>query len=873
MRAEQWSGEHRPWHALAASDVVDALVTNVVLGLTGDEAWRRLDQVGANRLPEEPSPSWLSRLASQFAQLLVVLLVAAAVVSAAIGDRIDAIAIGAIVAINGLLGFAQEYRAERALNSLRALSTPRARVLRDGREIQIDAVAVVPGDVLLIVAGEAVPADARLVQEAGLLTDEALLTGESTPVAKSMVPVDADIDLADRSSMVWQGTLAIAGRASGIVIATGANTEMGKIAASVSRQRRPATPVERRLERLGRMLVGVALLLSTIVLATSLLRGLGFEEGFFTAVSLSVAAVPEGLPAATTIVLALAVQRMAARNALMRRLSAVETLGSVTVICADKTGTLTENSMRIEELWLDGRTYPTHATGDVDEGLLTRLLTVTASCNDARLATDGTMHGDPTEVVLLQLADSLMPNLCQALKEVPRVREIPFDAVRRRMTVEIRTEGPNRVLMKGAPETVLPCTDTLARSGENVPLDEIARDKILADAEAMANRGLRVLAFADGAVSTMPDERGLTFVGLVAMADPLRAEARPAIARAIDAGIRVVMITGDHAMTARAVARQAGLHATHVVTGRDLVGHSESELAQIAAGADVFARVTSEHKLSIVQALRAKGEIVAMTGDGVNDAPALRAADIGIAMGVGGTDAARDAADLVLADNKFSTIVVAVEEGRTVFANLRSLIHFLLTCNLAEVVVVFALLVVIGASPLLPIQILFVNLLTDSLPALALGVEPAEPEFMRWRPRRSAAIFGRGSAAALLGIGGLIALATFAAYAWGQTSGDDALASRLTFATLVGSQLSASFTFRSELRSIFQLPRNLWLLFAVAGSSVALVAVFYVPVLQDAFETAPLALSEWGIIASLSLVPLIVIEAIKLSGLARRWTA
>jgi Ca2+-transporting ATPase len=857
------------WHALPVPDVVRALDTSLTMGLGSAEAQRRLGEAGPNRLPEDPSPSWVRRLASQFTQLLIALLVAAAVVAAVIGDRLDAIAIGAIVVVNGILGFVQEYRAERALGSLRAMSTPRARVLRDGQEAEVEAAAVVPGDVLLIAAGDSVAADARVFEAAGLRTDEALLTGESTPVDKGAAPVEAGDDLADRSSMIYQGTLAVAGRASGIVVTTGSDTEMGRIAASVSIQRRPATPLQRRLEQLGRVLAGGALALSLVVLATSLIRGLGFEDGFFTAVSLSVAAVPEGLPAATTIVLALAVQRMAARNALVRRLLAVETLGSVSVICADKTGTLTENSMRVEEVWLDGRIHSTGATASVDPRLQTRLLMVAALCNDAHTAADGTMRGDPTEVALLELANLLMPALRSGWQEVSRVREIPFDTARRSMTVEVALDGARHTLTKGAPETLVPRASMLA-AVHDVPLDDGARSNILRDAEAMARRGLRVLALAEGTPSTLPDGRDLTLVGLIGMADPLRPEAAPAIARARGAGIRVVMITGDHAMTAGAIALHVGLPATQVVTGRELEGRAGSDVARIVGDADVFARVTSDHKLGIVRALRANGEIVAMTGDGVNDAPALRAADIGIAMGVGGTDVARDASDLVLADNNFNTIVAAVEEGRTVFENLRSLIHFLLTCNLAEVVVVFALLVAVGATPLLPIQILFVNLLTDSLPALALGVERSEPEFMRARPRRSTAIFGRDSAVALFGIGALIALPTFAAYAWGQASGDDALASRMTFATLVGSQLSASFAFRSELRSVFQLPRNPWLLFAVAGSALALVTVFYVPVLQDAFDTAPLSAREWAVAGALSLVPFVVVEAAKLAGLARR---
>jgi Ca2+-transporting ATPase len=861
--------EPRPWHALSVFDVVDALGADTSRGLTTDEANRRLDQFGPNGLPEERAPSWHVRLAGQFTQLLVVLLIAAAVVSAAIGDRLDAVVIGAIVVINGMIGFIQEARAERALDSLRAMGTPLATVLRDASVSRIDAMNLVPGDVLVVSAGETVAADARLFEEAALRTDEALLTGESTPVEKSVAPVDAGADLGDRSSVVYQGTLTVAGRARGVVVATGVNTEMGQIALSVARQRRPSTPLQQRLERLGRVLVGAALLLSVAVLATSLLRGLGFETGFFTAVSLSVAAVPEGLPAATTIVLALGVQRMAARNALMRSLPAVETLGSVTVICVDKTGTLTENSMRVEELWLDGTIHAIDGAAGADRDLLARLLTISVLCNDAEIAESAT-RGDPTEVALVQLADLLQPHLRTALKDVPRVRELAFDAARRRMTVEIDAQGLRPVLMKGAPEAVLPRTTMLAQSGRTTPLDESMRNRILSDAEDMAERGLRVLALADGQASSMPDERGLTLIGLVGMADPLRAEARPAIARAIGAGIRVIMITGDHAMTARAIAREAGLGDAHVVTGRDLADRSGPELSQLVRRADVFARVTSEHKLSIVQALRARGDIVAMTGDGVNDAPALRAADIGVAMGVGGTDVARDASDLVLADNNFNTIVAAVEEGRTVFANIRSLLHFLLTCNLAEVVVVFGLLVTVGATPLLPLQILFVNLLTDSLPALALGVDPSEPEFMRARPGRSTTIFGWDSVAALFGIGALIALATLSAYAWGQATGDDARASRLTFATLVGSQLAASFAFRSELRPVVQLPRNRWLLLAVAGSALALVAVFHLPVLQDAFETAALSPADWGAVAGLSLVPFVVVELAKLSGITRR---
>jgi Ca2+-transporting ATPase len=868
VRNDLLASQHRAWFVEEAAAVAAQLEADLGAGLSGTVARQRLTVAGPNRLPEAPSPSWPSRLLSQFGQLLILLLVAAAVVSLALGDWVDAIAIAAIVLLNGLLGFYQEYRAEQALRALEAMGARRASVLRDGHETTIEAEDVVPGDLLLLAAGDTVAADARLIEGPGLRADEALLTGESTPVDKRTDAVSPQADLAERTSMVHQGTLIVAGRGKAVVTATGGKTEMGMIAASVSAQRRPATPLQQRLDALGRVLVGAAVALSAVVLITSLIRGLGFEEGFFTAVSLAVAAVPEGLPAATTIVLALAVQRMAARDALVRRLLAVETLGSVTVICADKTGTLTQNSMRVEEIWVNGSALRVPNAERIGKNLIERLLTIAVLCNDADRGADG-VRGDPTEVALLELADSVSPELRMAPRS-SRLAEVPFDTNRRRMTVVIEIGGAARLLTKGAPEAILTRSTRLAKPDGDVAIDEVTREKVLADADAMAERGLRVLALADGAQSSFPEERDLTLVGLVGMADPLRPEARAAVATALAAGIRVVMITGDHALTAKAIGSDVGLPSTRIVTGRELTARSEADLAHLAQDTNVFARVTSEHKLQIVRALRSHGEIVAMTGDGVNDAPALRAADIGIAMGEGGTDVARAASDLILADNNFDTIVAAIEEGRTVFANLRGLIHFLLTCNLAEVLVVFGLLVAVGATPLIPVQILFVNLLTDSLPALALGVEPAEPQFMRSGPRQSRSIFGRDSLAALLGIGSLIAAVTLAAYAWGQSAGEDELASSMTFATLVGSQLAASLAFRSQTQSVLGLAPNYWLYRAILASATALFAVFYVPLLRDAFETAPLSICEWGVVAGLSLVPFVVVEGAKVTGFARR---
>jgi Ca2+-transporting ATPase len=860
------------WHSLPAADVADFLGTSTQSGLTADEAQRRLRQTGENRLPEARGPSWLRRLSQQFTQPLVVLLIVAAAVSALIGDQLDAVAIAGIIVLNAVFGFAQEFRAERALSSLRAITTPHARVLRDGHEVQVEASAVVPGDLLLLEAGDGVAADARIVEEASLRMDESVLTGESTPVEKNADIVAADSELADRTSMVYQGTLVLGGRGLGVVVATAADAQMGKIAAAISGQRTPPTPLQRRLESLSHALVVGALFLSGAIVLVSAIRGLGFQEGFLTAVSLSVAAIPEGLPAATTIVLAIAVQRMATRRALARRLLAVETLGSVTVICADKTGTLTQNAMRVQELWLAGASYALRDLGNANRTAIERLLTAAVLCNDARLTADGGRDGDPTEVALLEVAHSIMPSVLSLRESVERLSEIPFETVTRSMSVTVSRQGSLMTYTKGAPEAIIPRTTMCVEDGRERRVEEVDRINVLAAAEAMAQHGLRVLALAEGRGDESEVEKHLTFTGLVGIADPLRAEARPAIARAVAAGVRVIMITGDHAMTARAIAREAGLKGNDIVTGRDLAVIARSELADLASRADVFARVTSEHKLAIVHALQERGECVAMTGDGVNDAPALRAADIGVAMGLGGTDVARDASDLVLTDNNVNTIVDAIEEGRTVFANLRSLVHFLLTCNLAEVAVVFGMLIIIGVTPLIPIQILFVNLLTDSLPALALGVDPTESQFMRTPPRRSRAIFDRDSLPALVGISALITGATFAAYAYGRASSGEVLASQLTFATLVGGQLAASFAFRSEVRSILHLPRNLWLIAAVIASALLLVAVFHVPVFHNTFDTAGLGADEWAVVGVLSLLPLIVTETLKLSGLARRLT-
>jgi Ca2+-transporting ATPase len=854
------------WHALPPDEVARLLEADASTGLTAAEAAERLARWGANRLPEAAGQSWLARLAEQFTQFLVVVLLAAAALSFALGERLDGGAILAIVVLNGALGFLQEYRAERALQALRSLTAPAATVVRDGSPVRIRAEDVVPGDLLRLEDGDVVPADARVADAAALRVNEALLTGESLPVDKVTATDDPGAELAERRCMLYQGTLVVRGRGMAIVVATGSRTEMGRIAAAVGRRAPPRTPLQRRLAAMGRWLVYGTGALCAAVFAIGVARGLAADDMFLTSASLAVAAIPEGLPAATTIVLALGVQRMARRNVIVRRLAAVETLGSVTVVCADKTGTLTQNRMEVQELWLDGSFVPAQETASRIEhdATLRQALIAAVLCNDASFGADGTTVGDPTEVALVALAAraGLSPEELRARS--PREQELPFDPARARMTVICRTDGRRIAYTKGAPEVVLPLCAA-----------EPPGERALEAAAEMAARGMRVLALAQREVrdSDSPEtaERELTLLALAGMADPLRPEARPSVHAAIAAGVHPVMLTGDHPVTARAIAAGLALPADRVVLGRDVEELMDDELRRAAAEAEVFARVSSEHKLRIVQAYQQTGHIVAMTGDGANDAPALRAADIGIAMGAGGTDVAREASDMVLTDDNFRSIVAAIEEGRTVYDNIRKFVHYLLTCNLAEVVVVFLVLATAGETALIPLQILFVNLLTDGLPALALGAEAAERDVMTRPPRPpQASILGPSSLVPLLGIGALVAGPTLAAYAWGHAEQGQDLARELAFATLVGTQLAASFQFRSPTVPLLRMRPNAWLLGAVAACFAMMIAVCYLPFLQPAFRTEGLTALQWLGVIGLSLTPLAVVEAAKLSGLAGR---
>ena len=839
------------FHSVPASAVAEKLNVDPSIGLTATEAARRLVQAGPNLLPVARAPGIAQLILHQFRSVLIYVLLAAAGLSLLLGDLLEFFAILLIALLNAGLGFAQEFRAEQALRALQDLSAPSATLLRDARSVRLPAADIVPGDILLLEAGDIVPADARVLEAASLAASEALLTGESLPVDKTPEPIDAATVLADRSSMVYQGTTVARGHGKALAVTTGRQTEMGRIATLVVSQPRQETRLQQELSDVGRYLAVAAALAGVIVFLVGVMREIAITEMLLIGASLAVAAIPEGLPAAATLVLALGVQRLAARHVIVRRLASVETLGSVTTIFTDKTGTLTLNQMTVEEAWTAA-----------DE---TSLLRVAVLCNNASLGDGDDKHtGDPTEIALLRYAE--MKGFDHTQKgRYRRELEVPFDASRARMTVVVRDveNGERLALVKGAPEVIVPrCARIRA-----TPASEASREGAMMTATGMAEKSLRVLALAERRVTDGLTEEGLErdldLLGFVGMGDPLRPEAQQAVRQAREAGIKVVMLTGDLPATAQSIGGALGLSGG-VISGREVDSLSPDGLRAKMAEATIFARVTSDHKLDIVRAARAAGGVIAMTGDGVNDAPALRAADIGIAMGLGGTDVAREASDIVLTDDNFSSIVAAVEDGRTIHANISRFVHFLLACNAAEAMVVFAALAVAGEAVFTPLQLLFVNLVTDGLPALALGVEPSAPGIMRQLPRDpSTGLLSRRSLPIVLSRGLLIGLSTLLAFAIGKTWEGHELGVSLAFATLVGSQLAISIGFRSETQPLTRLKANPWHAAAVTLSALVVLGVFQVQVLREAFDIASLSLSQWAMAVALSLIPLAVTEGVK----------
>ncbi len=876
-------------------ELLAALGTDQTLGLFDTEAGLRRGRCGLNELAEPPpEPRW-RRFLGQLTELVVVILLAAAAISAAAGEWADAAAVLAIVVANAVIGFLQEEQAARALAALRRMSAPQARVVRGGVLRTVPARKLVPGDLIELEAGDNVPADARLLAAFGLRVQQAALTGESAPEDKDTGAVpDPDTPVADRRNMVYLGTVIAAGKARAVVTATGMATELGRIAGLLRETRPGPTPLQRRLSGLGRVIIAGCLAVIGLVFALELLRGGRLLESLLLSVSLAVAAVPEGLPAVVTLALALGVQRMARRNALVRKLPSVETLGSVTVICSDKTGTLTRNEMTVREILAGGRHYGVTGAGytrnrrfldseaavesrsDAD---LTRLLSIGARCNNAaaRPRGDGSgdweVIGDPTEGALLVAA--LKAGVDQGGSGERLLAEIPFDSERKLMSVVVRLPSDEvRLDTKGAPEVVLARCTAEWRGGRAEPLTPARREELAQEAAAMAGRALRVLALADRAVldttAGVYVESGLVFAGLAGMMDPPREEAREAVRKCHAAGIRPVMITGDHPTTALAVARELGIAGAGdgAVTGRELDALSDAELVARVDQIAVYARVAAEHKLRVVRAWKARGAVVAMTGDGVNDAPAVRAADIGIAMGASGADVTREAAAMVLADDNFASIVAAVEEGRGIDDNIQKFLHYLLAGNTGLVLFVIAAAFFGWPFPLGTVQILWINLVTNGLPALALGAEPPEPGLMRRRPRPPGApVITARRWLAILAHGVLVAAVTALGFVLVYQGRPEHLPRARTFAFCLVSYgfLFYAFSCRSQRYTMPQLGlfTNPHLCSAVAVSALLQLGVVTLPFARPVFESAQHFGWEWALLALLALIPASLVEAAK----------
>jgi Ca2+-transporting ATPase len=884
---------HRRWHALHAEEALAAVGSNAQAGLSRDEASERLRRFGPNALPEPRRRSLASIFLGQFRSPLIYLLLAAAGLALALGHTNDAAVIAAVVLLNASIGFFHEGRAERSLEALRKLAAHRARVLRDGREEIVDASELVPGDVLVLEAGDAVAADARLLDGAALQIAEAALTGESAPVAKELLPLAPDTPLADRRNMVFAGTHVAAGRGRALVVGTGLATEIGHIASLTEVASQPETPLERRIAGFGRAVIAAASVMFVLVVGVGHARGIPFAEILMVAVSQLVGMVPEGLPVAMTIALAVGVQRMARRNAVVRRLAAVETLGSTTVVCTDKTGTLTRNEMTATALWLpDGPELAVSGVGYEPAGrigagvrapdasadaALRELLEAAVLCNDAQLRGPGAAGegwqpiGDPTEAALLALGikGGLLPDELRGRR--PRRAEIPFDPAAKMMATQHEADGASHVIVKGAPEVVL----DLCAAGD------AARERAREAAEAMAARALRVLAFArietaaiDGRTGFDAFRRRARLLGLVGQIDPPRPEVRDAVARCRDAGVRPVMVTGDHRATGRAIALELGIAGPGdaAVDGRELEAMSDAELVERVASIAVFARVHPAQKLRIVAAHRSRGEVVAMTGDGVNDAPALVEADVGVAMGRSGTEVAKEAAEIVIGDDNFATIVAAVEEGRVVHRNVKKAILYLISTSLAHVVVLFVALLLGYPPPLAAVQILWINLVTEGTVTVNLVMEPAEGDEMRSAPTPARErLLSPELLRRMAFMTPAIAASTLGWFTWRLSQGVPfPQVQTETFTVLAVCQWFNVLNCRSEQHSAFDrgLLRNRWLIGALVASNLLHAAVVFLPPLNRVFHTVPIDLTEVFAIGAVASLVLWVEEARKL--VARR---
>ncbi len=900
---------HEPtWHERSADDTVRALNSDIDSGLAHAEVARRLARHGPNQLGRRKRRSLLLLLGHQFKSLIVWLLLVAGGLALLLGETVEAIAILVVIVINAVIGFATEWRARVALESLRDQTVVLARVLRDGEEHQIAATDLVPGDIVLLAAGDRVPADGRVVEHARLQVDESALTGESLPIEKTEAITPSEAPLGDRTSMVHMGTAVTDGRATIVVTATGAETQMGRIGTLIEGVDTHGTPLEAKLAELSRALVFIVLALCAVVILFGWLRGNELLYMVEVGVSLAIAAVPEGLLAVTTMTLAVGMQRMAKMNALVRRLPAVESLGSTTVICSDKTGTLTRNEMTVGTFVVGGRRFEVTGAGYAPQGefldgdstlqpdlrdddALALALRIGALCNDAKLDRSGestTVLGDPTEAALIVAAEKADWDLGQLADDFPRTAELPFSSDSKLMvTVHDTPDGRPVAYVKGAPGALLDLSSSAVAVDGEEPMTDEARDRQLDMNSELAAEALRVLALAWRVLP--PDHveedltRELTFVGLVGMRDALRDEVEDTIKTCHAAGIRTVMITGDQEVTAAAVANQLGMdvdaqgNQLQTVHARDLVDLADDAWLDAVRDAGVFARVSPEHKLRIVDALQRLGHVVAMTGDGVNDAPALRKADIGIAMGIRGTEVAKESAAMVITDDNFATIVRAVEQGRIIVHNILRFIHYLFTCNFAEILTVFVAIMVGWPLPLGVLQILWLNLVTDIFPAMALALEPSAPDVMQHPPRDPEEPLMTASFGWLVVWQGvLLASCTLGAFAlamhWHGAEGEGLThAITVAFMTLALAQTFHAFNVRSRTRTAFTVRafQNRWLWGATLVCVLLQVAAVTVPLLQEVLDTVSLAAADWGLVVTASLVPIAVVEVVKLAG--RRW--
>lgn len=897
---------NKPWYQVPLAEIPRMIGSDVQNGLTQEEAATRRQKYGKNQLAEAEKIPLYVVFMNQFKDFMVGVLVVATILSFFLGEYLDAIAIIAIIFLNGVLGFIQEAKAERSLNALKDMAAPMARVIRNGNLDMIPATLLVPGDLILLEAGDRVPADMRLINANRLEIEESTLTGESIAVMKTANVIESTgaVPLGDQKNLAFMGTMVAGGTGRGIAIEIGMSTEIGKIAHLINQADKIETPLQIKLEQLGKTLVWIALLLTIFVIVAGVWHGQELMTMFLSGVSLAVAAIPEGLPAIVTVALALGVQRMIKRNAIVRKLPSVETLGCASVICSDKTGTLTENKMTVTHLWHSGKSFDVTGNGyepngeitwqgksikaTIDQGL-TQICQIAEKCNNAKLVnaqqkersklilskniSTWNVIGDPTEGALLSLAYKALKEGKKQGDPTIRIDELPFDSERKMMSVvEQSPDGKTELLTKGAVEALLMNSSHIYWQGEIIPLTNAHRIEVAKQTEEMAGRALRVLGFAYRSLQNYKSgenssilETNLTFLGMVGMIDPPRQEVKSAIQLCRQAGIKTVMITGDHKITAEAIGRQIGLMPggnSHVLEGATIDEMTEEELMQTVEKVYVYARVSPEHKLRIVKALQNCGHIVAMTGDGVNDAPAIKASDIGIAMGITGTDVTKEAASLVLRDDNFTTIVSAVEEGRNIYDNIRKFIRYLLASNVGEILVMFFAMLMGLPLPLLPIQILWVNLVTDGLPAMALGIDPSEGDTMRHKPRKKHEnIFARGLGWKIISRGFLIGTMTLGAFivAYYENPNDLTHAQTVAFATLVLAQLIHVFDCRSEHSVFHRNPfSNKFLVWAVLSSMALVLVVIYWDVMQPIFKTTSLSLRDWALIFVAAGIPTFV---------------